>query len=243
MKNKLLTLLLAIFISGFLACDEPGYNAANHNQHAQQHNYNQNETNPAGNPVNMSPREDGKEEIRDFWQRPEVIIQKMGNLTDKVVADIGAGPYGYFTVRIANKPVKKIIAMDIDKEAIQFIDISKISQDEEVRNRIETRLVEANDPKLTKEEADVALIVNTYVYFENPVNYLKNLKKGIAPNGKLVIVDFKKRTTSEGPPLSFRKAIGEVEQDLIEAGYKDIQLDDQSLSYQYIIVAHPGLPN
>ncbi len=182
---------------------------------------------------------DANIEIRGIWQKPNVVINKLGNLEGKVVADIGAGPYGYFTLRIAHQtPAKKILALDIDLEAIKFIEGAKILLAENIRNRIETRLVLPDDPKLNPEEADVVLIVNTYTYIEDNVNYLKNLKRGIAKGGKIVIIDFKKRYTPVGPPIINRVALGEVEQDLMGAGYKNIESDDKTLDYQYIITAY-----
>jgi len=178
-------------------------------------------------------------EIRGIWQKPNVVIKKLGDLEGKVVADIGAGPYGYFALRIAHQtPAKKIIALDIDINAIKFIEGAKILLAENIRNRIETRLVVPHDPKLETEEADVVLIVNTYTYIENTVNYLKNLKRGIAGGGKIVIIDFKKKYTPVGPPIMNRVALGEVEQDLVRAGYQKIDSDDKTLDYQYIITAY-----
>lgn len=178
-------------------------------------------------------------EIRGIWQKPNIVIKKLGDLNGKVVADIGAGPYGYFTLRIAHQtPAKKILALDIDLEAIKFIEGAKVLLAENIRNRIETRLVLPDDPKLKLKEADVVLIVNTYTYIEDNVNYLKNLKRGIAKGGKIVIIDFKKRYTPVGPPIINRVALGEVEQDLVGAGYQRIDSDDKTLDYQYIVTAY-----
>ena len=241
------TLKLIFLLSGVLLllfdCDS-NYNGGNYNEHGQSHNYNQT---PGGAPNDIQPSNQNFDDvkdmvIRDIWQKPGIVINKLGDLKGKVVADIGAGPYGFFTFQIANKSeVKKIIAIDIDKEAVQSIETTKIILSEDVRNRIETRLVESHDPKLSPGEADIVLIVNTYTYFDNPEAYLKNVKKGIAADGKLVIIDFKKRNTPVGPPINYRTAIGKVEQDLMKAGYTNIESDDQTLEYQYIIIARPGL--
>lgn len=230
-----------------IACDD-GYNGGHYNERSQSHNYDST-TGYKGNDIQASPEQhtsnfDDNTEIRDIWQNYRVVINKLGDLTDKVVADIGAGPYGYFTLRIANNAdVKKIIAIDIDKESIKFIEDAKIFLKKDVREKIETRLVEPHDPNLKEGEADVVLIVNTYIYFEDPVTYLKNVKRGIAKDGKLVIIDFKKRNTPVGPPVNYRTAIGKVEQDLIQAGYANIESDDQTLEYQYIVIAQPGVEN
>lgn len=243
MKILKLTILLSACMLMMLACDS-NYDGGNYKEHKNAHDSGSENSNPSDSRsgVNQGVSDNGKtESVRMFWQKPKVVMNKMGDLKDKVVADIGAGPYGFFTIQIAeNTEVQKIIAIDIDKEAIQFIENQKITYRQPIRNRIETRLAEPDDPKLKDGEADVVLIVNTYIYFEDPVAYFKNLMKGIPPNGKLVIVDFKKRNTPEGPPLSFRTAIGKVEQVLEKAGYINIESDDQTLDYQYIVIAQPG---
>ena len=176
---------------------------------------------------------------RWIWQKPNMIIDKIGPLDSLVIADIGAGPNGYFSLRIANQiPVEKVIAMDIDQEAIDYMERLRTFLPEEIQNRFEIRLVEADNAKLGKEEVDVVLIVNTAVYFENRVEYFKHLLDGIAPNGKIVIIDFKKRNTPLGPDISMRVALGDIERDLTAAGYKRIDPDDQTLAYQYIITAY-----
>jgi ubiquinone/menaquinone biosynthesis C-methylase UbiE len=233
---------LILFCIGGLAllsaCDSGNYNG-----NANGENTNIDSYQPTSNSDTEEPVKEYVSSIasRDVWQNPRVVINKLGDLTGKVIADIGAGQ-GYFSSYIANhSDIEKVIAIDIDKEAIQFIENIKITFEEQVRNKIETRLVEPYDANLKDNEVDVALIVNTYVYFENPLDYLRRLRRGIRPDGKVVIVDFKKRKTPKGPPMDYRVAIGEVEQTLLRAGYVDIDSDDQTLDYQYIITARPGL--
>ena len=81
------------------------------------------------------------------------------------------------------------------------------------------------------------LIVNTCMYFEKRLEYLRALKEGITPGGRLVIIDFKKKNTPVGPPIEARIALGQLEKELIMAGYKMVKTDDKTLSYQYIITA------
>lgn len=233
-----------LFLAGFLAfssCDSNSYNGGTYKEQVNSHNY---EANNTRDDDEYGNEKEGSGQRR-FWQKPHLVINKLGPLEGKVIADIGAGPNGYFTTIIANNTnVEKVIAIDIDKDAIQFIENQKIIQPEKARKRIETRLVEPDDPKLKDGEADIILVVNTYMYLKPPVTYFKNLRKGIAEGGKLYIIDFKKRNTPEGPPVGMRTAVGEVERDLIEAGYVITEVDDQTLvDNQYIIVAQPGLEN
>lgn len=176
---------------------------------------------------------------RSLWQNPIKVIQQMGDLEGKTVADIGAGPYGFFTLNIAAKSnVGKVLALDIDPEALAYIEKSKSLLPKEMGDKIETRKVAPDDPNLKEGEADIILVVNTAPYFKDRVDYFKKAKKGLPPDGKIVVIDFKKRyTEGAGPPIDSRVPLGEIEQDLRAAGYSNIEADDRSLEYQYIIIA------
>ncbi len=233
-------LLIAGLLFGLWGCGDP-MDGGTANQNTTAHNY----SDPSRSSVPDSYDEsddnqfNNNSEIRDIWQNPDVVMRMLGNLNGKVVADIGAGPYGYFTLRIANKTnVEKIIAIDIDQDAINFIENAKILLKEPIRNRIETRLVPPSSPRLVDQEVDVVIIVNTYFYIQDHKNYLETLRKGIKPGGQLVIVDFKKRYTPVGPPINYRIGLGSVEQDLMAAGYQRIESDDKTLDYQYIVKAY-----
>jgi SAM-dependent methyltransferase len=169
---------------------------------------------------------------REVWQKPEIVLNLFDNLNDKTVADIGAGS-GFFTFRLAEK-TKKVIAVEIDQE---IVDTLKKIIPLALRNKVEVRLATPNDPLLEEEEVDAVLIVNTYIYLDNRVEYLKNLWKGMKVGGKLVISDFKKKQTEVGPDIAIRVPLHEVEAELEEAGFQLINSDDTSLDYQYIVLA------
>ena len=84
---------------------------------------------------------------------------------------------------------------------------------------------------------DVVLIVDTYHHIENRISYLKKLRKSLRKDGMLVIVDFKKEKTPQGPPLELRLAEKHVESELKAAGFGLVTTDRKTLAYQYIIKA------
>jgi ubiquinone/menaquinone biosynthesis C-methylase UbiE len=108
---------------------------------------------------------------------------------------------------------------------------------QEIQNKFEARLAQADNPNLEDNEIDIAFIANTYPYISNRIQYLKKLRSKFKANGKIMIVDFKKKLTPIGPSQEERLAQSEVEQELIDAGYQLIISDDTTLQYQYIIVA------
>lgn len=173
---------------------------------------------------------------RVLWQKPEMVINLLGDLENKTVADIGAGR-GYFALRMAAK-AQKVIAVDIDPRFINYVDSIKTRElPPETQPRLETRLATPDDPNLNPEEVDIVLIVNTYMYIKNRVDYLKTLKEGIKPGGTLLIIDFKKKRTPIGPPSQYRIPLYQVEEDLYEAGYTNVRTNDTALDYQYLIMA------
>lgn len=170
---------------------------------------------------------------RGIWQKPEMVISLLGDLEGKTVADIGAGT-GYFTFRLLPK-AKKVIAIDIDKRFINFLDSVKVRL--QYKERFESRLAKPNDPLLKPGEADAVIIVNTYGYIENRIQYLKTLSKGMSPGSRLLIIDFKKNNLPIGPPEQFKVSLNQVEQELLSAGFVIEKIDKDALDYQYIVLA------
>lgn len=173
---------------------------------------------------------------RYIWQKPEMIINLMGNIRDKVVADIGAGS-GFFSLRLAPQ-AKKVIAIEIFQEKVARLDsIKNLELPESAQARLESRLGLPDNPKIAKGEADIILIVNTYIYFPNRMAYVKNLLNILPEGGKLLIIDFKKKRTPQGPPNKLRIPEFQVEEELYQAGFKKVTVNDTALDYQYIVIA------
>jgi len=193
---------------------------------------------PGAEPAPRKPgiAEDYLNTNRVIWQKPDLVLNLLGNMNNKTVADIGAGT-GFFSLRMVEK-AKKVIAVDIDPRFVNYLDSVKVLElSEPMQARLETRLATPDDPKLRPNEADVVIIVNTYMYIKDRVGYLRNLKNGIAEGGQLLIIDFKKKRMPLGPPQNIRVPLFQAEDELYEAGYRDILTNDTSLDYQYIITA------
>jgi len=172
---------------------------------------------------------------RVIWQKPDLVIDQLGNVNGKVVADLGAGT-GYFSRRIAYKGAK-VIAIDIDPLAIKWMEEQKERFPVELQERLVIRKAEPDNPMLNPNEVDMVLLVNTYSYIENRVSYFTNLMQAIRPGGTIIIIDFKKKPTPFGPPMKERLDVADVQSELRSAGYSIVKVDEESLDYQYIIKA------
>ena len=172
---------------------------------------------------------------RVTWQNPDMVISKMGDFENRVVADIGTGT-GYFALRIV-KNGGIVIGIDIDQKAIDYVEERKSELSPEQADRLTTRLSLPDDPKLRPNETDWVLIVNTYHYIDNRVDYLKKVIRGMKENGKMMIVDHKIGDMPVGPNDSYKVPITLAIDEIKSAGFKILEVDNSSLQYQYIIVA------
>ena len=169
---------------------------------------------------------------RDAYQKPEMVLEYLGELKGKRIMDIGAGS-GYFSVKLAEKGAL-VIAADVSDE---FQTALKKRIDENKLQNIELRKIPYNGPNLEDKEVDMVLIVNTYHHIENRSEYFLKVKKGIKPEGELVIIDFFKKEIPVGPPVDHKVSLATVKKELKEAGYTQLDVNVDLLPYQFIIRA------
>jgi len=174
------------------------------------------------------------DELRTKWQNPDLVLSLLGDLSGKTIADIGAGS-GYFSFKLA-KNAEKVIALDVDPNALEYIkDQKKVVGD--WSSNIEVRLTPPDVPNLLPEEADKVLIVNTYSFLPDKIKYLVRLRDGMKEGAQLVIIDFKAGDMPVGPSETFKQDPIDVVADLRAINLKDINVDMDRLQYQYIITA------
>ncbi len=169
---------------------------------------------------------------RDAYQKPEKVLDYLGDLNGKTVMDIGAGS-GYFSVKLAKKGAE-VIAADVDDGFQAFL---KDRIEKEQLQNLTTRKIPYDSPGLEASEVDIVLIVNTYHHIENRSEYFAKVKAGIKKNGKLVIIDFFDADIPVGPK-HHKISIDTVVSELKGAGYTQFEVNVSLLPYQYIITAN-----
>jgi SAM-dependent methyltransferase len=172
---------------------------------------------------------------RGTWQNPELVIRKFGDLSGKIIADIGSGT-GYFTIPIS-RLASKVIAIDIEQRYLDYIEDRKLELPIAQADRIETRMTVENEPNLHTDEVDAVLMVNVFYYLNNRINYMEIVRDALRKNGMLVLVDFKPGDLPVGP-ADDKVPAEEVINMLQSAGFVNVAVDDESLQYQYIITAN-----
>ena len=169
------------------------------------------------------------------WQNPEIVFTKMGDLAGKTVADIGTGS-GYFAFRLIRKGAD-VIGIDIEPKFLDYIEARKSEITGVLKDRITTRLAKEDDPLLQNGEVDYVLIVNTYFYLGDRLSYLRKVRNGLKNGGKLIVVDYKAGDLPVGPANDMKVSIEKANTEITAQGFKIIEIDKESLQYQYIIVA------
>ena len=171
---------------------------------------------------------------RGSWQSPDLVIEKLGDLSGKIVADIGSG-IGYFTFPIS-RVAQKVLAIEIEQRYLDYIEDRKLELPIEEADVIETRLTVEDEPNLHTDEVDAILMVNVFYYLNDRSAYMKIVNNALRENGILVLVDFKPGDLPVGPSGD-KVPIEEVIDNLKSAGFSNVILDLESLQYQYIITA------
>lgn len=226
---KLITTTFLCISLLFVSCK----NNASKDDHSKKHHTDHNKSNQHMNANSFEELSKGFEDKeRENWQKPNLVIEKLGDIKGNKIADIGAGT-GYFSFRLA-KHGAKVTAIDVDKRFQNFIQ-EKISK--EGTTNIKTKLVGFDNPELAENEFDVILIVNTYHHFNDKIEYMTHCFKGLKPGGVLMNVDFKNKETAHGPPVNHRIAAEKVKKDLLKVGFVEVEINQTTLPEQYIITA------
>jgi FkbM family methyltransferase len=119
-----------------------------------------------------------------------------------IMADIGCG-IGYFSIPASKIVGKsgKIFAIDILPKMLQDVEI-KIKENNILN--IEIVLTEENNLKLEDNSVTFAFISTVLHEAEKKEDFLKEVKRILAPNGKIAIVEWQKINSEFGPSIDLR---------------------------------------
>jgi len=173
---------------------------------------------------------------RDAMQKPEQIMAALAFRPGERVADVGAGS-GYFTLPVARAvgPEGKVWAVDIKQTMLDYIE-ARLG--EEGLGNVELVLAEPDDPKLPAAGVDTILMVDTMHYVRDRSAYAAKLAAALAPEGRLVIVDFRYDPEAErefAPPPEQQVKREALDADLATAGLRVVESYD-FLPEQYFVV-------
>ena len=170
---------------------------------------------------------------REAEEEPARAIEALDIKPGMTVADIGAGS-GYYTVRLARKVGAdgKVYATDIQVGMLSII--QRRAAMEKLTNIVPV-LGAADDPKLPAGSVDLALMVDVYHELAAPQAFVRRLREALKPDGRLVLIEFRKEDPRVPIKEEHKMSVAEVRQELSADGYAIDRVVDV-LPWQHIIV-------
>lgn len=148
-------------------------------------------------PAGERKRLNGEERRR--IQPAEEIVARMAPAPGEVVADLGCGP-GYVAIPLAGR-VTKVFGVDAQQA---MLDALVENLPPELSAKVVPVLGELPRIPLEDHSLDRAVAVNVIHEIEDVATFEAEVRRCLRDGGRLSIVDFPKRETSFGPPLSER---------------------------------------
>ncbi len=173
---------------------------------------------------------------REDVQKSPEIMKALAFTIGERVADIGAGT-GYFTFQVAKAvgPTGQVFALDIAPEMLEYLELRVKAQK---AANVTLRKVTSDDPQLPPGSVDTVLLIDTIHYVKDRTAYAKKLLPGLAPGGRVVIIDYIPKPMSErpwGPPPEQQFPREQMDREMAAAGFKVLAAYD-FLPEQFFVV-------
>ena len=164
---------------------------------------------------------------------PDRMLSALDIKKGSVVADIGAG-VGYHVWRLAEivGPTGKVIGEDIQDAMIRLL--KKNIDDRKLKN-VEIVLGTPTDPKLPAKALDLVLMVDVYHEFSEPATMMKHIQNALKPDGRVVLVEFRKEDPRVPIQPLHKMSVEEVRSELEPLGFK-FQRALEFLPWQHILI-------
>ncbi len=146
-----------------------------------------------------------RDERRREVQPAEGIIERARVHRDDVCVDLGAG-VGYISVPVALK-CQAVVAVDSQREMLDALwgSLSEFS-----RSKVYPVLASADRLPFSSPAFDHAFVVNMFHEVPDRNRFAAEIERTVYPGGKVTVVDFQKKPTSFGPPVSERMTAQEI---------------------------------
>jgi ubiquinone/menaquinone biosynthesis C-methylase UbiE len=171
---------------------------------------------------------------REQEEAPSRAIAALNIRPGQVIADIGAGS-GYYTLRLADAVGARgrVYATDIQPEMLALIK-RKIDAGLPGKN-VELILGTETDTRLPAAAIDMALMVDVYHELAQPQTFLRSVKSALKPDGRLVLIEFRKEDASVPIRPEHKMSVREARMELEAEGFRLDRVIDV-LPWQHILI-------
>lgn len=166
---------------------------------------------------------------------PDKILQEAGLQPGHHLIDIGCG-VGYFSIPAAEivSPRGKIYALDTSREMTEFLASQlKTSAIENIQ------VVESQEYGFPLGDASGDMLLMSMVLHEveDKSLFLQEAHRTLKPKGKIIIIEWVKKETEQGPPLKHRLDFQQTKNYLVQAGFINPEiLEIQEVANTFYII-------
>ena len=170
---------------------------------------------------------------REQEEAPSKAIAALNIRPGEVIADIGAGS-GYYTLRLADVVGARgrVYATDIQREMLALI---RKKIDARATGNVELVLGTETDARLPAAAIDLALMVDVYHELAQPQTFLRSLAAALKPDGRLVLIEFRKEDASVPIRPEHKMSVREARMELEAEGFRFDRVIDV-LPWQHILI-------
>jgi ubiquinone/menaquinone biosynthesis C-methylase UbiE len=171
-------------------------------------------------------------EERQREEQPEKAILAFHLKPGMLVGDVGAGT-GFYSLRVARAvaPGGIVYAEDIQPGMLERLNANATAQ--HVGNVV-TVLGTETDPRLPAGKLDLVVLVDVYHEFSRPQRMLDRIRDSLKPDGRLVLLEFRKEDPSVPIRPEHKMSVDEVRAEVTPEGYRFEEVVD-TLPWQHII--------
>lgn len=170
---------------------------------------------------------------RQREEQPGRAIDLLGLKPGMTVADVGAGS-GYFVERIAPRIAPGLVyANDIQP---QMLELLRGNMERAGLTNYRTVLGTESDPRLPAGQLDLILLVDVYHEFSQPQAMLAGLRQALKPNGRLVLLEYKKEDPAVPIRPEHKMSVAEVKAELEPEGFRLEQAISDKLPRQHLLI-------
>ncbi len=163
---------------------------------------------------------------------PSFLMEKAKITHPRTMLDFGAGTALFSKAFIDLFPQLTVYACDISSEMIAWIKQEVIPTYPSI---IPIKLADFHIP-LHDNLIDFTLMMNVLHELDSVKETLTECLRILQPSGKLVLVDWKKEPSQQGPAMNIRIDVQEAEELLKSIGFSDVE-SFNDLSSHYLIIA------
>lgn len=171
-------------------------------------------------------------EVRQREEDCETMLKALGVKPGQTVCDMGCGN-GFYTLKLAEMVGEKgaVYAVDIQQEMLRLLESR--AEKTNLKN-ITPVLGSLIDPRLAEGKLDLILCVDVYHEFSHPEHMLAAMRKALAKDGRLVLVEFRKEDPKVPIKELHKMSKAQVLKELEPNGFKLVEEFDK-LPWQHMM--------